>query len=269
MMNSRIKSDFSIQVKTLVEILQQRAKHQPNRLAYTFLEDAEKEPTCLTYQEVENKIKAIASHLQSLSSPGDRALLLYPSGLDFVVGFFACFYAGIIAVPAYPPKRNQKLSRLQTIVQDAEASLLLTTADIFQTIQQWGVEAEAFQKLNWVLTDQVTNQAEDFHPVEIEPDHIAFLQYTSGSTSTPKGVMVSHRNLVHNCQVIQHTYEEDVDSIVFSWLPPYHDMGLVAGIIQPIAVGCPSILMPPMSFLQDPMSWLKVISKYKVTATGG
>ncbi|WP_231510333.1 aminotransferase class I/II-fold pyridoxal phosphate-dependent enzyme [Fischerella sp. PCC 9605] len=267
MIISPIKSDFLGQGKTLVEFLHQRAKHQPHRKAYVFLEDGEIHTSCLTYQELEHQVQAIAAYLQSISAPGDRALLLYPSGLEFVVSFFACLYAGIIAVPAYPPKRNQKLSRLQAIVRDAQATLLLTTTDLCQLIERQGVEEYAFKQLQWVLTDRIATKADDFTPVTIEPHTTAFLQYTSGSTGTPKGVIVSHNNLAHNCHAIQHSYQESAEGIVLNWLPLYHDMGLVGGTLQPLLVGFPVILMSPMSFLQDPIRWLRVISTYKVTVT--
>jgi 8-amino-7-oxononanoate synthase len=264
MIISPIKSDFLGQGTTLVELLHQRAKHHPHRKAYIFLEEGEIQTSCLTYQELEHQVQAIAAHLQSVSAPGDRALLIYPSGLDFVVSFFACLYAGIIAVPTYPPKRNQKLSRLQNIVRDAQASLLLTTADIFPLIAQ---KEYAFTQLQWVLTDRITTKADDFTPIAIEPNTTAFLQYTSGSTGTPKGVIVSHGNLAHNCHVIQHSYQESAEGIVLNWLPLYHDMGLVGGTLQPIVVGFPVILMSPIAFLQDPIRWLRIISTYKVTVT--
>jgi 8-amino-7-oxononanoate synthase len=264
MTSSQIKSDFPIQGITIVDLLQHRAKHQPHNKAYIFLENGEIQTHCLTYQELENQVKSLAAYLQTISKSGDRALLLYPSSLDFIVSFFACLYAGIIAVPAYPPKRNQKLARLQTIIQDAEASLLLTTADIFQLTAK---KEDTFTSLRWVLTDQITTQTTDFKPLRIQPDSIAFLQYTSGSTGNPKGVIVSHSNLIHNCHVIQQSYQESEEGIVLNWLPLYHDMGLVGGTLQPLLVGFPVILMSPMTFLQNPISWLQVISNYKVTVT--
>ncbi|MBE8966095.1 aminotransferase class I/II-fold pyridoxal phosphate-dependent enzyme [Nostocales cyanobacterium LEGE 12452] len=269
MISFQTQSNLFAQERTLIDLLCQRVKNQPHQQAYIFLQDGEIESNRLTYQELENKVKAIAAHLQSLSSPGDRALLLYPPGLDFITGFFACLYAGIIAVPAYPPKRNQKLSRLQAIVRDAQATLLLTTADISQLIEQNGVEEPAFRQLRWVFTDSVATTSDDFTPVAVSPNTLALLQYTSGSTGTPKGVMVSHGNLLHNCTVIRECFEETSESLGLSWLPPYHDMGLVGGILQPLSAGFPVILMPPMAFLQNPIRWLKGISTYKATVSGG
>ncbi len=271
MVNFQTKSHFFGQERTLIDLLQQRVKNQPRQEAYIFLQDGEIETQRLTYQELEYQVKAIAAHLQSLCSPGDRALLLYPPGLDFITGFFACLYAGIIAVPAYPPKRNQKLSRLQAIIQDAEATLLLTTADMFQLIEQYGTNEPTFKHLHWVLTDEIVTSADDFTPVAVESNTLALLQYTSGSTGTPKGVMVSHGNLLHNCTAILQFLEKtpDVPDVGFSWLPPYHDMGLIGCILQPVSGGFPLIIMPPMAFLQKPIRWLKAISTYKVTVSAG
>ncbi|MEH2207716.1 MAG: aminotransferase class I/II-fold pyridoxal phosphate-dependent enzyme [Nostoc sp.] len=269
MIGFQTKSNLFGQERTLIDLLCQRVKNQPHQPAYIFLQDGEIETNRLTYQELENKVKAIAAHLQSFSSPGDRALLLYPPGLDFITGFFACLYAGIIGVPAYPPKRNQKLSRLQAIVRDADATLLLTTADISQLIEQNGVEEPAFTQLHWVFTDSVATTPDDFTPLVVEHNTLALLQYTSGSTGTPKGVKVSHGNLIHNCTVIRECFEETSESLGLSWLPPYHDMGLVGGILQPLSAGFPVIFMPPMAFLQNPIRWLKGISNYKVTVSGG
>ncbi|MDZ7963840.1 MAG: aminotransferase class I/II-fold pyridoxal phosphate-dependent enzyme [Nostoc sp. DedSLP03] len=266
MLEFQTKSNLFGQERTLIDLLYQRAKNQPHQPAYIFLQDGEIETNRLTYQELENKVKAIAADLQSFSSLGDRALLLYPPGLDFIAGFFACLYAGIVAVPAYPPKRNQKLSRLQAIIRDAQATLLLTTADMFQVIEQYGTNEPTFKQLHWVLTDRIVTSSHDFTPVAVESNTLALLQYTSGSTGTPKGVMVSHGNLIHNCAAIGQFFEKKPD-IGFSWLPPYHDMGLIGGILQPLSAGFPLIFMPPLAFLQNPMRWLKGISTYKVTVS--
>ncbi|WP_414571944.1 aminotransferase class I/II-fold pyridoxal phosphate-dependent enzyme [Nostoc sp. CCY 9925] len=271
MENFQTKSHLFGQERTLINLLHQRVKNQPHQEAYIFLQDGEIETQRLTYQELEYQVKAIAAHLQSLCSPGDRALLLYPPGLDFIAGFFACLYTGIIAVPAYPPKRNQKLSRLQAIIRDAEATLLLTTADMFQFIEQYGTNEPTFKHLHWVLTDEIVTSADDFSPVTVQPNTLALLQYTSGSTGSPKGVMVSHSNLLHNCTAILQFLEKtpDVPDVGFSWLPPYHDMGLIGCILQPVSGGFPLMFMPPMAFLQKPIRWLKAISTYKVTVSAG
>jgi len=252
---------------TLIDILRFRAIEQANQLAYSFLKDGESESGRLTYGELDRQAKAIASGLQSYQ--GERALLLYPSGLEFITAFFGCLYAGVIAVPAYPPRQNQKLSRLLSIVNDAQSKLALTTASIFADIEKrWKEEAELTQ-LKWVATDTIAANGREFEARSVNPETLAFLQYTSGSTGTPKGVMVTHGNIIHNQQIIHQAFGHSEKSIGVGWLPLFHDMGLIGHVLQPIYVGFPSILMPPLTFIQKPIHWLKAISKYRATTSGG
>ena len=254
---------------SLLEILTYRAQYQPNKQAYIFLQDGEKESGSLTYRELDKQAKIIAAHLQSLK--GERALLLYPSGLEFITAFFGCLYAGVIAVPVYPPRRNQKLSRLLSIVNDAKPAIALTTTSILTDIEkEWTSDAELAQ-LKLLATDTIDNIGEEkeFIISSVTPDSLAFLQYTSGSTGMPKGVMVTHENIIHNQQLIKTAFGHSRESIGFGWLPLFHDMGLIGHVFQPIYVGFPSILMSPVAFLQKPIRWLKAISKYRATTSGG
>ena len=181
------------QVSTLVDLLRYRALHQSEKTAYIFLQDGETESGRLTYGELDQQARAIASHLQSWQ--GERALLLYPSGLEFITAFFGCLYAGVVAVPVYPPRRNQKLSRLLAITNDAQAKLALTTTSTLADIEQrWAEEAELAQ-LKWVATDTIAANLREFVPQSVTPESLAFLQYTSGSTGTPKGVMITHGHI--------------------------------------------------------------------------
>ena len=221
----------------------------------------------LTYEELKKQASSIASHLQSFK--GERALLLYHSGLEFITAFFGCLYAGVIAVPVYPPRRNQKLSRLLSIVNDAQATVGLTTTSILSDIEKRWLEEPELAQLKLVATDTVEFNTQEFIPQGVTPDSLAFLQYTSGSTGTPKGVMVTHGNIIHNQQLIQTAFGHSENSIGVGWLPLFHDMGLIGHVLQPIYVGFPSILMPPVAFLQKPIRWLKAISKYKATTSGG
>lgn len=257
-------------ILTLVDLLQNRANLQSDRLAYTFLQDGETETGRLTYQELDRQARSIAAALQSLDAAGCRALLIYAPGLEFVAAFFGCLYAGVIAVPAYPPRRNQSMSRLQTILTSSGATLALTTATLLTSIEERFAEEASLSQLHWLTTDTVnSNLATTWQPPAISPDSLAFLQYTSGSTGTPKGVMVSHRNVMHNSALIRHCFADTPESQGASWLPPYHDMGLIGGILQPLYVGAPMILMPPLAFLQKPIRWLQAISNFGVTTTGG
>ncbi len=252
---------------SLVDILRQRAQNQPEQKAYIFLQNGETESGSLTYGELDRQARAIAAHLQSWQ--GERALLLYPSGLEFITAFFGCLYAGVVAVPVYPPRRNQKLSRLLSIANDAQGKLALTTTSILADIEKrWSEEPELAQ-LKWVATDTIEANRGEFVPQSVTSESLAFLQYTSGSTGTPKGVMVTHGNIIHNQRLIHQAFGHSEQSIGVGWLPLFHDMGLIGHVFQPIYVGFPSILMPPVAFLQKPIRWLKAISKYRATTSGG
>lgn len=255
---------------TLVDILQQRAQYQPNKTVYKFLEDGENELGSLTYQELDQQARAIASILQTLVASGERALLLYPSGLEFIAAFFGCLYAGVVAVPAYPPRPNQKMSRLQAIVADAQAKVTLTTEALLNNIKNRFAENADLAVLHCLATNTINhNLANLWQEKALSSEDLAFLQYTSGSTGTPKGVMVSHGNLLHNSEYIKQSFELTPDSVSVSWLPCFHDMGLIDGILQPLYTGFLGVLMPPASFVQKPIRWLQAISHYKATHCGG
>ena len=258
------------EVSTLVDLLRLRSQNQSDLKAYTFLQDGETPSVFLTYQELDRQARAIAAQLQSINAAGSRALLLYPAGLDFIAAFFGCLYASVVAVPAYPPRPNQNMSRLQAIVSDAQATVALTTTSLLGNIESRFAENPEFPKLQWLATDNIVgNQAQAWQEPDLQGSHLAFLQYTSGSTGTPKGVMVSHSNLLHNSALIQKSFADTPNSQGVSWLPPYHDMGLIGGVLQPLYVGAPMILMPALAFMQKPLRWLKAISSFKATTSGG
>ncbi|MGA7933678.1 MAG: AMP-binding protein, partial [Kovacikia sp.] len=260
---------------TLVDTLRNRVADQPQATAYTFLIDGDSEGSCLTYSGLERLAQAIAAHLQLNTMPGDRVLLLYPSGLEFVAAFFGCLYAGVIAVPAYPPRQNHSLNRLQAIAADAQASLILTTATLQATMQHQFASVSEFASIPVVATDAISSidpvstDSEAWQAPAIHADTLAFLQYTSGSTGTPKGVMITHGNLLHNLECIKKAFELTSASVSVTWLPSFHDMGLIDGILQPLYTGFLGVLMPPVSFLQRPLRWLQAISHYKATHCGG
>jgi len=265
----RSGSDTPFLPDTLVNLLRWRADQQPDKLAYRFLSDSEPEISAITYAELDQRARAIGAWLDNLGAVGEQALLLYPPGLDYIVSFFGCLYAGVTAVPAYPPRLNRPVPRIQSIVTDSKASFALTTSKILQNIEQRFEHAPDLQALRWLDTEQVPVGLEaDWHDPKITSETLAFLQYTSGSTSQPKGVMLSHGNLVHNLEAIRHGFQIDSsDSGVF-WLPGYHDMGLIGGILEPMYVSGTSTLMSPVSFLQRPVRWLEAISHYRGTTSG-
>ena len=260
----------TIKAVTLVDILHERADSQPQKTAYTFLVDGETEEISLTYGQLEQRAKAIAIYLQSVSSPQDRVLLLYPPGLDYIEAFFGCLYAGVIAIPAYPPRPNRSLNRIQNILKDAQANLALTTHSILNSLESQLERTPELKSLHWITTDNIHgNLAQDWHRPNLSNDTVAFLQYTSGSTAEPKGVKIAYQNLLHNLESIHRCFRHSTQSKGVIWLPPYHDMGLIGGILQPLYGDFPVTLMSPLMFLQNPLRWLRAISNYQATTSGG
>jgi len=254
---------------TLVDLLCHRALHHPCQKAFTFLKDGEVEAGSLTYQELDCQSRAIAAQLQAMGLEGERALLLYPPGLEYLAAFFGCLYAGVIAVPAYPPRNQRNTPRILAVVKDATATIALTTTVIQARLQSLLLKHEDLADLQWLTTDDLAAEATgEWQPPNLGANSLAFLQYTSGSTGTPKGVMLSHGNLLHNAAVTYELMGHSAESVFISWLPVYHDMGLIGGILQPLYGNFPCILMPPASFLQRPYRWLQAISQYRGTTSG-
>ena len=255
---------------TLIELLRDRTQIQPQKVAYKFLHRGENEAYSLTYQDLDNRAKAIATYLQSRNVAGERALLLYPPGIEFIIAFFGCLYAGVIAVPAYPPRRNQKTIRLEAIVKDASAKVVLTTASVLSNVESRLVDNPDLKALHWLATDEVEVDSDvSWQPPKVGSETIAFLQYTSGSTGTPKGVTINHANLLHNQRMIKEAFGHTPDTTVVGWLPLFHDMGLIGNVLQPLYLGRTCILMSPADFLQKPLRWLQAISRYRATTSGG
>ena len=254
----------------LVDLLRHRADHQAQERAFTYLVDGENEEIAWNYADVDRRARAIGAWLMAKGLTGERALLLYPAGLDFIAAFLGCLYAGVVAVPAYPPRRNRSMNRIEAISEDAEAKVALTTQDVWKRIQRVLDDTPDLKSIEWLSSDTLDLKlAEQWVRPDVHGDTLAFLQYTSGSTGTPKGVMLNHANLMHNCALIAYAFEHTRSGSGVFWLPSYHDMGLIGGILQPLYVGCPNILLSPMAFLQRPLRWLQTISKYRATTSGG
>ncbi|MCF5687529.1 non-ribosomal peptide synthetase [Pseudomonas sp. PA-1-3F] len=254
--------------RTLVQSLQQRAAQTPDQVALRFLAESAEHSVVLSYRDLDQRARTIAAALQTNAGLGERAVLLFPSGPDYVAAFFGCLYAGVIAVPAYPPEstRRHHQERLLSIISDAEPRLLLTIASLSEGLAQ----IENAPKVLSVDTLEA-QQADQWVEPDLKADDIAFLQYTSGSTALPKGVQVSHGNLVANEVLIRRGFGIDLnpDDVIVSWLPLYHDMGLIGGLLQPIFSGVPCVLMSPAYFLGRPLRWLEAISEYGGTISGG
>jgi len=269
-LSTEYSTDIAAGASTLVELLRLNAAYEPGRVAYTYLADGEAEEVELTCGELDRKARAIGALLQAANARGERVLLLYPSGLDYIAAFFGCLYAGAIAVPAYPPRLNQNLARIQGILADSEATITLTLSSIAGRIRSILSQSGSGRRVRWFETDRIDARlSEIWREPRLASGSIAFLQYTSGSTSAPKGVVVTHGNLLHNERLIQNAFQQTRESVIVGWLPLYHDMGLIGNVIQALYVGARCILMSPLAFLQRPFRWLQAISRYKATTSGG
>ena len=222
----------------LVDVLIRRAEENSAELAYRFLVDGESEEACLTFGELGRKARQVAATLQSAGCAGERAMLVYQPGLDYVVGFLGCLLAGVTAVPAYPPdpfRMERTFPRFQAIVNDATPAALLSTSNILDLAGDIFDEFPDFAGIPRLATDTLPADAADaWRPPKITADTLAFLQYTSGSTADPKGVMLTHGNLMANLELIRTGFALDETSTGVIWLPPYHDMGLIGGILEPL-----------------------------------
>ncbi|MFD6142354.1 beta-ketoacyl synthase N-terminal-like domain-containing protein [Promicromonospora sp. NPDC060271] len=255
-------------LRTVVELLRRRAQEEPNRVGYRFLtpvRGAEPEDVAMTYGELDARARAVAVTLSESAEPGDRVLLMTSPGLDYVAYFYGCLYAGLVAVPAYPPTGTRHAHRIESIAEDSRARILVTDADL----PEGTVGVLPGVTVLDVGGAPVDGREDGWRPPAIDPDDVAFLQYTSGSTSAPKGVMVTHANLLANSETACETFDIGADSVCVTWVPPYHDMGLIGGIVFPLYGRMESVLMAPTSFIRDPAVWLQAISRYRATHGSG
>jgi acyl-CoA synthetase (AMP-forming)/AMP-acid ligase II len=269
---------------TLVELLDARADERPSGLAYVFLRDGEVEDARWTWGDVRRRSLAVAARLRASVADGERALLLYPAGLDFIAAFFGCLQAGVIAVPVPPPQGSgdtAAMARLRAVAADAAPAAVLTTGTMRA---RWTAEAgeccrpsagsgrhavmPGSLRCPWIATDDAV-AAGDAAPWRPAASDLAFLQYTSGSTASPRGVMVSHANLLHNLASMFALAGDGSHGPSVSWLPATHDMGLIEGVLHPLYRGDAAYLMSPAAFLQRPLRWLKAISAYRAVRSGG
>ncbi len=250
-------------------LLQWRAEQDATKIAYRFINDTTDTIEEKSYQDIYQQARLLSQQLLQQIAPGERVLLLFPSGLEFVIAFFACLLAQVIAVPAYPPRKNQKNQRLLNIIADCQPVCILTTAKMYQLTKPF-FNVPALQDLIVLCTDQY-DLASISHTTlkKVELEQCAFLQYTSGSTGTPKGVMVTHANIMQNLALIHTAFGHNEESKGLIWLPLFHDMGLIGGVLAPLYGNFPVTLMPPTLFLQKPLRWLQLISELQITTSGG
>src|SRR5215468_7569985 len=253
---------------SLVDLLRYRATKQPNDRAYVFLSDQGQEESVLTFAELDQRASDVAARLAH-SQIGDRALLLFGPGLDFIIAYFGCLLAGVIAVPLMLPRRNSSLDSSASILADCSPRFAMTNAHL-SSARPAVIERFQGYKMEWVILDEGSGRSLDQNRLLPTPgsDDIAFLQYTSGSTSDPKGVMVTHGNLIENLEMIRLTLDNTRQSTYASWVPLYHDMGLILNVLQSLYVGAPCVLLAPVTFIQRPLQWLQAIHDYRAEVAG-
>ncbi|MEF2965238.1 fatty acyl-AMP ligase [Paenibacillus sp. M1] len=252
--------------RNLLDMLQERERQFPDKRAFVYLQNGENESENATYSELYKSSVKVAAYLQYLELKGERALILLPSGIEYIVAFLGCLQAGVIPIPAYPPTKSRNNDRLLSIYENAEPGLIILPSRAMTA----KLPAAMRDAPIILIEEMLENQFPYDSMVEtIEPDDIAFLQYTSGSTSTPKGVMVTHRNLLHNFNLMATQFGHSVHTRIVTWLPFYHDMGLIGNILQNIYNGGMCYIMAPLDFIQKPVRWLNAISKYSATYSGG
>ncbi len=255
-----------------VSLLQHRADRNGQKIAYTFLNESGLLLEEVNYSQLDYHARKWAVCLQQRHKPGERVLLLFPSGPLFLIAFLACLYAGLIAVPSYPPARTQRARSFQRFMAVANNSMARVGLVSGQSVNIGDLQSHGpllNESIDWIDVDEIDSDPDAWTEPEINLQDIAFLQYTSGSTAAPKGVIVTHGNIMHNQNMIQIGFNHSADDIVVGWLPLFHDMGLIGNLLQPLYLGAYCVLMPPACFLSSPYKWLSAISKYKATTSGG
>ncbi|MGH3849562.1 MAG: AMP-binding protein, partial [Pseudonocardiaceae bacterium] len=253
---------------TLLDLLGQKAQRYRDKAVFRFSRNGEEEHASrLTYHELDVRARGIASSLQQQGAAGERVLVLCRPGLDFVAGFFGCLYAGAVAVPVHPPVREHLVPRVASIVADVQPGFAVVTAEAQAKVKTTVDGLADGRPLRWCVAEEVVGDAEKWVTPDVDANTVAMVQYTSGSTSTPKGVVLTHDNLLHNLEAIRQAWLGDSDGVGVFWLPPYHDMGLIGGILETLYVGCTTVLMPPTAFIKRPMRWLEAISRHRGTIT--
>jgi acyl-CoA synthetase (AMP-forming)/AMP-acid ligase II len=264
-------AEYTHDRSTIASVLRHRAEVQTNQTAWVFLKEngGNTEACRVSYGELDRLASNIAFHLLQRAKPGDRALLLHPQSIDFLAAFFGCLYAGIVPIPAYPPRPGRGDLRIQAIAADAEPTLGLTSSPLLSRCEAQFQGQGAPRIPAFVATDLLPlEHGRPVNPAASSND-IAWLQYTSGSTSTPKGVIVTYGNLASNLREMDGPFRHTPESIMLTWLPMFHDMGLIFGALLPLHGGFPCYMMAPAAFLQRPVRWLQAISDYRATHSAG
>lgn len=254
------------QFKNYIELLRWRAQKDGKALSYFFLEGGKTEGEQFSFEELDDRVRSVAAYLQILNAENERVLLILESNLSYVVAFFACLYSKSVAVTLHPPFSKEQLLRIQQVINDCKPKFVLATSATTDSLSAYAAWKD--QDIEWVKIDKIPFQlASCWHMPSVEPNDVAFLQYTSGSTASPKGVMVSHRNLLCQGEYMQQAMSMTQQDCAVMWLPHFHDMGLIMGILQGTYTKYPTYIMTPLSFIKNPLNWLKALSKYQATFT--
>jgi acyl-CoA synthetase (AMP-forming)/AMP-acid ligase II/alkylation response protein AidB-like acyl-CoA dehydrogenase/acyl carrier protein len=249
-----------------IDVLRLRASAQRDRAAYRYLRK-NKVASSVTYGELDSQVRSIAGFLQREGLAGERAVLFYETGIDYIAALFGCFYASVIAIPLYAPRRKPSLNHVSSICANAQPRAVLSTSLLTGVIRPLAAGYPGLAGLRWLATDTIPDTP--WTEPAIDGRTPALLQYTSGATGDPRGVIVTHENLLCNQQAIQEAFGVTEESVVVSWLPLYHDMGLIGGVLHPVFTGAVCMLLPSAAFLQRPLTWLQAISLHGGTVSGG
>src|SRR5438034_1737268 len=241
---------------TFVDVTRARAIAEGTAEAFTFVEDGGGEQR-LSYADLDQRARALAVALVARGLAGERALLVVPPGLEYVVALLGCFYGGVVAVPAYPPvARAGGLADLERVAEDADVRAGITIAELIGRLSSSSQPASALSRLEWIDAGTIeAHRSEAWRPPAIGPESVALLQYTSGSTTEPRGVVLTHGNLVRTARLISEAFDLTSADRSVTWLPPYHDMGLVGGLLEPLYAGASTAILSPQSFLRRPALW--------------
>jgi len=254
---------------TVPDMLSRQAERRPDAIAFEYAGVANDERQRIVFGELDRRARQVAAFLDGVAQQGDRVLLLFPAGLEYLSAFLGCLYAGVVGVPLYPPRPGARGDRIAAVARDCRPRLVLTTQDTLRLLPDGPPFAPPDAVAVYVLDEALAQQGGAERRFVVAPGDLAFLQYTSGSTGMPKGVLVSHRNLVHNERAIANRFAITGEDVVLSWLPLYHDMVLIGTTLLPLCLGIRTILLGTLDFVQDPLRWVVAISEFGATCSGG
>ena len=254
----------------LVDLLRYWCSASPEKTVYHMIVDGDDDVVSVSYRNFDERVRAVAAKIASQVVPGQRAIMMYQNTLDFMVAFFACHYAKVIPVPAYPPRRNRRMGRINAIADDCNAAIALTSAEVLKRRHGMIDGCASLQNIPWLATEEVPIElAGDWVSPDLSPQDIGLLQYTSGSTGSPKGVVLTQENLMANFGYIAEGFQVSLFEQGLTWLPPYHDMGLIGGLLVSLSRGATTTILSPVHFLTKPIRWLRAISKFRASISGG